>query len=246
MYSPELAATLTQQDDQLTHLIGVMTYSSGLERGVVTPSRISTIAMHAGQIIADDMTIHDAQPRLVIAGEQSWSTSRVTTGTALLAHPVARLTDHPITVLRNNGNRLIHTQQQTDALADYASIYGADHDLGSMTVVSFKFHAPRVREALDRSGLYRANIITVDETIQREYDETPGFDALFKELHDLDVDWDILEEHALEEFERREQVTRLFSGVFQGKLISLVSAVLSNGRYDNITRDGRAIRSRTD
>ncbi len=230
---------------QPLHVVAPISYSANLVRGEIIPSRLSSVALHAAAILARDLSFSDVTPKIVTATEQSWSQHPVTTGEALRQHPVADEIDDYFTVLRNDRNRLIHTQLQTDALADLMGRIAFETDLDGMTVTCFNFHRPRVREALDRSGLDQAEVITVDSVINREHEEDPDFADHFKAMHDLSVDWEIVKETGLTEFEEREALTRLVSRYFNGKLIPIISTVLGSGRYDNLTQDGRAIRRRT-
>lgn len=214
------------------------TYSSRLEREDgehrVVPSRLSLMAYDAACYVARN----GGAKRLVIAGEQSYSHSEITTGDALEAHTHPSQHELELTVLRHEGNRLLNTPHQVDALADEFK----PEDV--VTIVCWGFHEQRIREgfASKRKRSPVVEFVHVEDVIDHLWETAALWDGdqvvmnrEFRERYDLQAPWEAVLSRGVCEFARRERVTRIaMKAGKSGWLLKMLTKIRGAGRYDDI------------
>lgn len=225
------------------------TYSSRLEHvdgeHRVVPSRLSLMAYDAACYVARS----NGAKHLVIAGEQSYSHSEITTGDALEAHTHPSQHELELTVLRHEGNRLLNTPHQVDALADEFQ----PEDI--VTVVCWGFHEQRIRDGFaskrDKSPV--VEFVHVEDVIDHLWETAALWDGDhaamaedFWDRYDLEVDWSTVMSRGVAKFEHRECVTRVAMKFGKnGWLLKLLTRLRGTGRYDDISRTARPIMEQT-
>lgn len=214
------------------------TYSSRLELTDgghrVVPSRLSLMAYDAACYVARN----SGAKRLVIAGEQSYCHSEITTGDALEAYTPPSQHELELTVLRHEGNRLLNTPHQVDALADEFQ----PEDV--VTVVCWGFHEERIRDgfASKRNKSPVVEFMHVEDVIDHLWEtaalwggDHAAMGREFRERYDLKAPWEAVASRGIREFARRERLTRLAMRAGKsGWLLKMLTKIRGAGRYDDI------------
>lgn len=223
-------------EKNLTRAIVPFTYTSrrieSAAQTILEPSRLSLMAFDAATFVAEQTGVK----KIVIAGEQSYSHDKRTTGDLLQQHTQEHH-DFDITVLRNDSNRLLNTPHQVDALSEEFS------PTDVVTVVCWGFHEQRIRhgfEAQKQSPI--VEFVHVEDVISRLWDTAALWEGdaramlqAFKERYNMQAGWEAVMSRGLPPFERREKITRLAMKFGKnGWLIKLLTELRGKGRYDDI------------
>lgn len=229
---PEIEPTLPNE------VIVPFTYSSRLYAGTVTPSRLSQLCFDASLMYYRDAEeVEGRQPMLLIAGEQSHSNHQATTGELLAAQIDPDQVRNQ--VLRNDDNRLLNTILQAEEIAAYFDISPE-----MLTTVAWDFHIPRIQQTYRWLGL-QSRFVSVEELVDEAWQTSSDFQRGFQDRYGLRRDWPEIKEAVQQGFKVRELYTQMFASIGKGALLNWYSRTVKQGRYDDISPDGRVIRAKT-
>lgn len=231
------------QIQQATNIIVPVTYSSRMEDdGRIEPSRLSLLAYD----VACYQALEQDTDLMVMAAEQSYRGSPLTTGDVLLPYRPQGMPES--VVLHNPDNRLINTAYQTEALADVL-IPGQ-----WITFVGWEYHRDRLMDNLAAPEL-EAQYVTVDSVIDGLWKTAAlwggDHDAkrqAFASRYGFTVEWPEVRDRAIAAFAPREKGWMMRAAHKlspRGTLLKKVSSHSNTGRLDDITPDGYAIMKKT-
>lgn len=215
-----------------------ITYSTNPEGN---PSRLSLMAFDVACYIAKLQSAN----RLIIAGEQSWSSYHLTTGDLL-----AKIAPDYIpktTVLRDD-NRLLNTPRQGKKLAEELDLTQA------ITLVGYGFHEKRVTHNIEAHAEDPLSLsyVAAEDVIDKLWDTAAlwdgDYEAMrqdFRSRYGFEVDWPVVKK-AIKKFGHREHITRA-THIFgkSGWVIDKATSRRNCGRYDDISPTGKVIMQTT-
>jgi hypothetical protein len=210
-------------------------YSSG-EDG---PSRLSLMAFDMGRAVC--RTIGETtgtEPPLVLVTEQSLpdspSTGRQIIDRLQVPSNFALIPDF-------DNNRLLNTNFQVNALAQWMGKRWETDPSYSFHVVSFGFHIPRLRRVMAREGLSPIQYFPVENLMTAHYGEGPRMNDQYKQRYGMEISWLETAERILPEFAQREVHTRALDRIANGKVLNFISRHSLRGRHDDVLPDGTPI-----